>query len=680
MEQGFNKNKFYSPVLLFFVIIGLIASLYLVYERNHVEQVQNGIENIVDYDAVLRASSYEKRSSDEAFNELKAAGVTAMAIYDRTLEKASDAGQVVILNANDAKELGVIGASPSNGATYILQVPGKEGYFREIREDLEHRLGINKVHLVNTMQGPAIEIKDIPAESLKTMKLSISRLQAKEVINRDFNVIVRPSNFKNETKDDVALVFRRIDGLPRIHGMVFVGKEVLGYPNDIDTTLQYLNQKHIPVAGIEAINQLQYDPQQGFDQMANANRYSVGRLYTVSKDEMKKLSPAEVSQWFYISDIERNIRFNLFPIYEEGIGNKTALETSIGYIKDVNDKLSERGFQFGEPSVYPPYYPNALLVVLAMSGAISLSVMVLNMLCSMKHHKQLVLYFTLLLISVVLYVVTHGTLITQLWALASAIAAPVAGMVFLMDHWKGYGSKKKVGALKASLLAVAYLVGATLIAFIGGMYIASMLGNTRFFMEFALFRGVKLTFVLPILLTAIAFLQRFPLWKGKVIHSTEDAKTFVKDFLTIDIKLYVLFIAGFLAAVAIIFVGRSGHTAGVPVPGFEIALRRFLENTLYARPREKEFLIGHPALVLASFAVLRKWPTLIHFVLTVAGVIGIGSMVETFCHIRTPVLMSIMRGIDGLWIGILIGLVAIIAVRLVMYIITWYQAKGASHE
>ena len=32
-----------------------------------------------------------------------------------------------------------------------------------------------------------------------------------------------------------------------------------------------------------------------------------------------------------------------------------------------------------------------------------------------------------------------------------------------------------------------------------------------------------------------------------------------------------------LGVVGWVFVGRSGHTAGVPVPGFEIALRRFLE-------------------------------------------------------------------------------------------------------
>ncbi len=95
---------------------------------------------------------------------------------------------------------------------------------------------------------------------------------------------------------------------------------------------------------------------------------------------------------------------------------------------------------------------------------------------------------------------------------------------------------------------------------------------------------------------------------------------------------------------------------------------------------KKEFIIGHPALMLATFAFMRKWPTVIHFLLTLAGVIGIASMVETFCHLRTPVFMSIMRGYDGLLIGALFGVLLIIAVRFMMYVTQWFQAREVDHE
>lgn len=44
---------------------------------------------------------------------------------------------------------------------------------------------------------------------------------------------------------------------------------------------------------------------------------------------------------------------------------------------------------------------------------------------------------------------------------------------------------------------------------IGGIFIAAMLGNTRFFMEFDYYRGVKLTFILPLILTAFGYMRRF---------------------------------------------------------------------------------------------------------------------------------------------------------------------------
>ena len=672
-HRNAQKSK-YSWILILCIIIGLLSSLYLVFERHQIEKSQNHIENIVDYDAVLRASAFEKRSQQEAFDALHNAGVTAFAIYDRTLEKAKDAGQVKVLSSEEMDSVRVNGAAIKPGATYVALISGKEGYYKEIREDLYHRIGKDKVKELNTSIGPVLELYGATADSYAKMNLGISKLQAQEVVDRGFNVIVRPTNYRNVTSEDIQYVFKRLEGIPHVTGMIFAGKEALGAPNLTDETLALLNKNHIPLVGIEAVNQLQYEPQQGFLEMAAKNNYSVGRVYTIAKEELKKITPEEAAQRFYISDIERNIRFNLFPMYETGINNETVLQTTINYINIATEKLAVKGYEFGPADIYPAYTPNPLLVVITMIGAIALFVYVLQMMLPMSKHTQLVAFFGISLASIVVFI------LTQIWALSSAIMAPVGAMIRLMEEWRRYDGARPLGAIKSTILALLYLVIAALFAAIGGMYIASLLGNTKFFMEFALFRGVKLTFVLPIILVIIAYLQRFPLWNGRMINSKEEAKTFVVEFLTMDVKVYVFFIIAALGGAVWVFVGRSGHTAGVPVPGFELMLRRFLENTMYARPREKEFIIGHPALMLATFAFMRKWPTVIHFLLTLAGVIGIASMVETFCHLRTPVFMSIMRGYDGLLIGALFGVLLIIAVRFMMYVTQWFQAREVDHE
>ena len=106
----------------------------------------------------------------------------------------------------------------------------------------------------------------------------------------------------------------------------------------------------------------------------------------------------------------------------------------------------------------------------------------------------------------------------------------------------------------------------------------------------------------------------------------------------------------------------------------------FLENVLYARPREKEFLIGHPAFYLMVAALYRKWPQLLHFFLVIAAAIGVGSMVETFAHIRTPFLMSFIRGINGWVTGMVIGIGLIIAIAIVSYVTTWLGKQVAHRD
>lgn len=112
-----------------------------------------------------------------------------------------------------------------------------------------------------------------------------------------------------------------------------------------------------------------------------------------------------------------------------------------------------------------------------------------------------------------------------------------------------------------------------------------------------------------------------------------------------------------------------------PVPGFEIALRRFLEDTLYARPREKEFLFGHPAVFLSLAALYRRWPQILHYLLILAVTIGQGSMVETFAHMRSPFILSFIRGLDGLAAGTIAGIFAVAGVVILLRITKFFGAR-----
>jgi len=86
-----------------------------------------------------------------------------------------------------------------------------------------------------------------------------------------------------------------------------------------------------------------------------------------------------------------------------------------------------------------------------------------------------------------------------------------------------------------------------------------------------------------------------------------------------------------------------------------------LDNLLGVRPRTKEFLLGHPLLLLLFYLGFRDnrfQPLLL------AGVIGQVSLVNTYAHIHTPLLVSLLRSFNGLWLGIIGGLVLIVMWKL----------------
>ena len=184
-------------------------------------------------------------------------------------------------------------------------------------------------------------------------------------------------------------------------------------------------------------------------------------------------------------------------------------------------------------------------------------------------------------------------------------------------------------------------------------------------MEINIYRGVKLTFILPVVLTAILYLKRHDMLQvvGKGLKSLLTKLNSLLDtgltFKHVAVLMVFLFIAFY-------FVGRSGHTGGVPVPAIELKMRAFLEQVMYARPREKEFMIGHPAFFLMVMAVYKCAPRWWQFVLICGAVIGQGSLVQTFCHMRTPVVMSFVRALDGYAVGIIFGIVSVLGVSLLL--------------
>ena len=119
------------------------------------------------------------------------------------------------------------------------------------------------------------------------------------------------------------------------------------------------------------------------------------------------------------------------------------------------------------------------------------------------------------------------------------------------------------------------------------------------------------------------------------------------------VALLLLAVAGLLVlVVGVYYIRRTGNTMSVSER--ELALRNLLENLLIARPRTKELLIGWPCAMLFVWS-LRRGMNLLPLLFGGGMSIGLVSVVNTFLHIRTPFLLSLLRTGWGLLFGLLLA-------------------------
>jgi uncharacterized membrane protein len=199
-----------------------------------------------------------------------------------------------------------------------------------------------------------------------------------------------------------------------------------------------------------------------------------------------------------------------------------------------------------------------------------------------------------------------------------------------------------------------------------GMYtIVSSLADIRYIMNISYFSGVKIAFIVPLLLFLLNYLSiTVPRKDWRVLFRAWLQKS--PTYLALGVFLLAL-------AAIYIYIGRSGNDSGIQVSGLEIRTREILEKIFLARPRFKEFLIGYPCLMAMVYLYRRYKNDLLLLVLGFGVMIGSISMVNSFCHGFTSVSISANRTLAGLLTGLLIGSLLLIIIWLGEKIWAKYQ-------
>lgn len=169
-----------------------------------------------------------------------------------------------------------------------------------------------------------------------------------------------------------------------------------------------------------------------------------------------------------------------------------------------------------------------------------------------------------------------------------------------------------------------------LISIFGGLVVSSSLYDVLFMQKAVEIPGIKLIMLLPVV---FIFFH---------IYSYEK----VKSFLQLELKIRDLIFAAILISFAAVIFARSGNNSADWMH-LDQSFREFIENLLFVRPRTKEFLFGQPLMLLGLY--FRK-PLFIWL-----GMVGQVSIMNTFLHVHTPLMISLTRTLYGIFIGMVLA-------------------------
>jgi hypothetical protein len=221
---------------------------------------------------------------------------------------------------------------------------------------------------------------------------------------------------------------------------------------------------------------------------------------------------------------------------------------------------------------------------------------------------------------------------------------------------------------------IIYWFATVFFAFLGGLIVASLLAERDYMLQIQAFSGVKLSLVLPVL-AALVLGVRLVVPRERVHQGLLDNMRYLFNF-----QLQMKHVVGFLilAGAGLFLLMRSGNEPPLGVGELESGFRAKLELLLYARPRTKEFLIGHPLLLAGILWSLRGRRGL-GYLAIVGGSIGLASVTNTFCHLHIPIALSLLRTFWGALLGIVIGLILYFVVEAFIILVGFSPHKEAPH-
>ncbi len=638
-----------KKILIALLALGILASALVAVPLDRADSAHRQVEITVDLDDALALAREAGLSGVQMLSKLQELGVTAVGVREATLLRYRREGTLSLVQGSDLLQAWRVTGSAhpqlqplfaggviNGAATYVIT----ENAELAGRIADKARLKLQKP-VRELLEGPffLVEINEEPAR-VQNLRVGVDPGDVALARRLWLRVVARPDNLYIKSAAAARETMAEFLSLPPdlLSAVVFEGTEVTGHPKYIAETAAALNAAGVPFGIIEFI-----DRQQGIPRLSALTGYRALLVHPSM--------PGKTVQAVANSVRERRVRL-IYLRFQ--LNDPAVVEKSLSMVAGVTENLARHGYT-GGPAAAPeaPPFPAALRYLVLLGLAAACTLLLAEILRAEPPWLYAVLALSFLAMAVSLPLLSANRAL-HLWSILAAGAFPSLAVISQQLNRLPKGPLSGAASLRFATLAIAR---SALLVAAGGLVVVSLTSGRYFIGGTALFHGVKLVHTLPLVLIGLLALLRVYWHQVEKWEAAGLAKVF-RDLFCQPVRVYFLALLLVLAAAAFIYVGRTGHTAGLPVPALEVRLRQLLGDILVVRPRFKEFMAGYPLALLGLTLAARGNRGALTTALVAAGAIGPVSMANTFMHFTTPSPVSdaLLRSFNGLWLGLLLGL------------------------
>ena len=616
------------------IILSLLICVFVGVKRVNVESDYKDIQIAIRYNDLLNIAKQTNEPLEVVLKKFRELGANALFVRENTVIPASgtdfmnfkEQGRATVYEGYELEKLYPNSDHIKRSNFYI------EAYDQEAFDLIYNNLTLKGISAYKVViEGQDYIELTVPMSILTSLGVGYNYEDLQIAADLGYVILPQVKSWDHTSEESIASFIEQIEAIPNVGSIYFADS----------TIVEPTNPQMVEMVKRHGLGFVEFfsEKQKGFGSLAKASSengtdFGVERLHTVTDAQVKQYSTDELMDRYMLALTERNLRVFLFKMPNTLDTQKDTefLATNIQTFKAVAES---KGYTLVD-AIAPYNLPagNYILSILAGVAAILMFVLLLDRMDMIKvgyvlGALGLIGYAGLLKLS------PHLGL--KLMALFGAIIFPTYGVVSILDS---HGR-----SMKHTVLAFLKVCS---ISFGGALTIIGTISRTSFGLGIDIFAGVKIAMLLPIVLViAIAYYQRYGL-----------NLNYYKDLLNHKVTYLALGLLGIAAVVLMIYTSRTGNTGSIS--GLELAFRQFLDTTLGVRPRTKEFLIGHPAMMIMLYYGYKEK----YIPLLVLGIIGQISLVNTYAHIHTPIMISLIRSAYGIAFGLIIGMIAIYVIKL----------------